>query len=51
MEMAVRFAYRQTVPGRICLLSTASPSYSIFRNFQDKGDRFQAAIKKYAAKL
>ncbi len=47
MAEAVKFAYRQIAPGKICLLSTASPSYSLFRNFQEKGDRFQQAIKKY----
>jgi len=30
------------------LLSTASPSYSIFKNFEDKGDKFKSAVKKLA---
>lgn len=33
MEMAVKFAYQNTRAGQICLLSTASPSYSLFKNF------------------
>ncbi|HNX10550.1 MAG TPA: UDP-N-acetylmuramoyl-L-alanine--D-glutamate ligase [bacterium] len=47
MAQAVKFAYQKTAIGKICLLSTASPSYSIFKNFTDKGDQFQANIKKH----
>ena len=48
MASAVAFAYKNTAPGKICLLSTASPSYSIFKNFEEKGDLFKAAVKKLA---
>ena len=48
MAKAVAFAYRNTTPGQICLLSTASPSYSVFKNFEVKGDLFQTEIKKQA---
>lgn len=48
MGEAVRFAYRHTGHGQICLLSCASPSYSLFRNFQEKGRLFQEAVKKYS---
>jgi len=51
MEAAVKFCYRHTPIGKVCLLSTASPSYSLFKNFEDKGDQFQKAVKKYAKKL
>ncbi len=47
MAEAVKFAYQNTPTGHVCLLSTASPSYSIFRDFKEKGDLFQAAVKKY----
>lgn len=46
MEVAVAFAFQHTAPGQICLLSTASPSYSIWKNFEEKGDLFKAAIHK-----
>lgn len=36
MEEAVRFAYAHTPPHSICLLSTASPSYSNWKNFEEK---------------
>jgi len=31
------------------LLSTAAPSYSIWKDFEEKGDLFQAAISHIAA--
>lgn len=45
MEAAVRFAYAHTVRGKSCLLSTASPSYSLWKNFEEKGNEFQAWVK------
>lgn len=47
MEEAVIFAYQHTKPGAICLLSCASPSYSLWKNFEEKGDSFKAFIEKY----
>jgi UDP-N-acetylmuramoyl-L-alanine---L-glutamate ligase len=44
MESAVRFARARTQPQSICLLSTASPSYNMFKNFEEKGDAFQRCI-------
>ncbi len=44
MEAAVAFAFSHTEKGKICLLSTASPSYSIWKNFEEKGELFKAAI-------
>ena len=45
MEDAVKFAYQYTPAGKICLLSCASPSYSVWKNFEEKGDEFQKCIK------
>lgn len=47
MKEAVEFAFQNTKEGCICLLSTASPSYSLWKNFEKKGDEF----KKYAKKI
>lgn len=46
MEKAVKFAYKHTQKGKICLLSTASPSYSIWKDFEEKWDLFQKYIKE-----
>jgi UDP-N-acetylmuramoylalanine--D-glutamate ligase len=48
MQEAVEFAYKHTAPRKVCLLSTASPSYSVWKNFEEKGDLFQKWIKKLA---
>lgn len=41
MEEAVMFAYENVGNGHLCLLSTAAPSYSLWKNFEEKGDLFQ----------
>ncbi len=47
MQEAVRFAYANTPENMVCLLSTASPSYSVWKNFEEKGDAFQQWVKEY----
>jgi len=46
MKQAVKFAYEYTKDRKICLLSTASPSYSLWKNFEEKGNLFQKYIKE-----
>lgn len=47
MENAVRLAYENTSNGKSVLLSCASPSFNLFRNFRDRGEQF----KKWVVKL
>lgn len=47
MATAVRFAYRETPKGAVCLLSTASPSYSLWKNFEEKGRQFQRFVRRH----
>ncbi len=49
MEEAVAFAYTHTAPGKVCLLSCASPSYGLWKNFEEKGDSFQVAVRAQAS--
>jgi len=44
METAVEWASENTPEGTVCLLSMASPSYSLFKNYKDKGEQFQRAV-------
>jgi len=46
MREAVQFAFDTTTPGAICLLSTASPSYSVWKNFEEKGTLFATYVKE-----
>ncbi len=46
MEEAVAFAYKNTPKNTICLLSTASPSYTVWKNFEEKGNLFKYFVKK-----
>ena len=48
MAEAVKFAYANTKKGSVCLLSCASPSYSLWKNFEVKGDEFKKFVKKFA---
>ncbi|MCL5011069.1 MAG: UDP-N-acetylmuramoyl-L-alanine--D-glutamate ligase [Patescibacteria group bacterium] len=50
MKKAVEFAYKNTPQGTACLLSTASPSYTIWKNFEEKGDQFKYWVKKFSKK-
>ena len=48
MKDAVAFAYKHTKKGGVCLLSCASPSYSLWKNFEEKGEQFKKFVKNQA---
>lgn len=50
LEEAVIAAQGLTQKGKICLLSPTAASYGFFKNFEEKGDQFQALVRKQKSK-
>ena len=48
LEEAVKEAYRLTKKNMVCVLSPAAASYGIFKNFEERGDKFKEYVKKYS---
>lgn len=46
MREAVEKAFELAQPGTVCLLSPASPSFGIFRDFEDRGDKFAQEVAR-----
>lgn len=46
LEEAVDLAFQVTKPGAACVLSPAAASYGIFRDFEERGRRFQEFVKE-----
>ncbi|PIW36367.1 MAG: hypothetical protein COW24_05710, partial [Candidatus Kerfeldbacteria bacterium CG15_BIG_FIL_POST_REV_8_21_14_020_45_12] len=49
ISAAVAFAFAHTPIGRTCALSPASPSYNLFKNFEDRGHQFIQEVNRQGA--
>jgi len=46
MTDAVQAAYDLTSAGKICVMSPASSSFSVFKDYRDRGEQFREAVKR-----
>ncbi|MGH2499232.1 MAG: UDP-N-acetylmuramoyl-L-alanine--D-glutamate ligase, partial [Candidatus Limnocylindria bacterium] len=49
LEEAVAAARRLALPGDVVLLSPACASFDMFASFEERGDRFRALVRAFAA--
>lgn len=50
LEKAVELATQITKKGTICLMSPAAASYGVFKNFEERGDKFKEYVEKYTSR-
>ncbi len=44
LEEAVALAKKVTIPGKACVMSPAAPSYGVFKNFEERGEKFKEYV-------
>ncbi len=51
MKDAVSLAYAHTPPGKICLLSPASASFNLFKDYEDRGNQFKNLVMQHGSSV
>ncbi len=44
MDQAVEFAVKNTKPGEVVLLSPASPSFTMYNDYKERGNHFKSLV-------
>lgn len=47
MKHTIKLAFENTLPNTACLLSPSAPSYNIYKNYEEKSQKYIEAIKEY----
>lgn len=47
MKEAIKICYKKTPKNGVCLLSPASASFNMFKDYKDRGEQFRKYIKEY----